>query len=422
MSKLIIDGPAKLRGTVTIGGSKNAVLPILAASLLATAPVTLTNVPAIRDVEVMLRILEHFGVRVTGRSGTVRLDPRAIRPARVPDALARSLRASVLLLAPALVRFGEYTSVHPGGDVIGKRSLDTHFRALAEFGAKTTVDHARYHVVAKRLRPATVFLEEPSVTTTENIIMAAVRTPGRTVIKNAASELHVRDLAHFLNGLGAQVQGAGTNKVVIDGVERLGGGRHRVRADEIEAGTFAIAAAATGGTVTLAGIDPEHFGVIWPKLRDAGVKLKVGKDSVTVSRAGRLRATDLKTHTWPGFPTDLSSPFTVLMTQARGKSLIHDHMYEGRFFYTDKLVSMGADIVMADPHRVIVSGPTPLAGHELESPDIRAGMTLLVAALIADGRTIIDHAELIDRGYERIDARLRKLGAKIRRVEERRGT
>lgn len=417
MSMLIIDGPAKLRGTVKVGGSKNAVLPILAASLLATEPVTLTNVPAIRDVEVMLQILEHFGMKVTGRSGTVRLDPTSIHPARVPDELARSLRASILVLGSALARFGEYRSIHPGGDVIGKRSLAAHFKALRLLGATVIFDHARYHVRAKRLRGVTFFLDEPSVTATENVMMAAVGASGTTVIKNAASELHVRDLAHFLNKLGADIDGAGTNKIIINGTGQLTGGSYRIRADEIEAGTLAIAAAITGGRVELTGVDPDHFGLIWPRLQDAGVNLQVRDDSVLIAGPHKLRGIKLKTETWPGFPTDLQPPFTVLMTQANGTSLIHDHLYEGRFFYIDKLISMGADIMMADPHRVIVVGPTSLIGKELESPDIRAGITMVVAALVAKGRTVIDHAELIDRGYERIDSRLRKLGVKIRRVE-----
>lgn len=418
MTKFIVEGSATLQGSIKVGGSKNAALPILAATLLATKPVRLSNVPAIRDVDVMLEALEAFGMKVVRTEGSVELDPADLHAAIVPDSLATNLRASLLLLGPALARFGEYDSVHPGGDLIGKRPLDTHFRALEAMGAVVTEDRHRYHVRAKRLRGTAVFLEEPSVTATENVLMAGVYAEGETVIKNAASELHVRDLAHFLETLGGRIAGAGTNKVVVQGDAKLDGGAYTIRADEVEAGTLAIAGALTGGDIRLTGVDPEHFGLILVKLREAGVNLETRKGEIRITGPHRLSGTNLKTHTWPGFPTDLSSPFTVLMTQAKGISLIHDHMYEGRFFYTDKLVSMGANITMADPHRVIVFGPTKLHGHEVESPDIRAGVTMVLAALVADGTTTIDHAELIDRGYERVDERLTALGAKITRVAE----
>lgn len=419
MSRLRIRGPATLNGTIAVGGSKNAALPILAASLLATEPVTLTRVPQISDVAVMLEILEHFGMQVTrDDDGKVTLDPANLKLSTVPPELARSLRASILLLGPAVARFGAYSSVHPGGDVIGKRPLNTHFKSLEQLGATVTRDHAEYHVTQKRLTGATVFLEEASVTATENVLMAAVLAEGTTIIKNAASELHVRDLAHFLIALGAKITGAGTNKVTVEGVRQLGGGDHRVRADEIEAATFVIAAAVTGGKVVVDDIDPEHLGLILIKLQEAGVNLKIGDTSITVKGPHKLRGTNLKTGLWPSFPSDLASPFTVLMTQADGVSLIHDWLYEGRFFYTDKLATMGAEITMADPHRIIVSGPSKLVGKELESPDIRAGITMLVAALVAEGETVIDHAELIDRGYERVEDRLRDLEADIKRVEE----
>lgn len=417
MSRLIIDGPVKLNGTVKVSGSKNAAPKLLAASLLATEPVTLTNVPDITDVDSLLEILKGFGMRIRRQGHTVKLDPARLRSAAVPDKLSRRLRSAAVIMGPALARFGKVTMRHPGGDVIGKRSIDVHLKGFARLGAKITRDDLRYRLAAPELKGQELFLEEASVTATENLIMAASLAKGTTVIHNAASELHVADLAAFLNGLGARIQGAGTNLVTIEGVDRLGGGTHRVRPDEIEAGTLAIAAAITGGNVRIERVDPERFGMILIKLREAGVNFRQEQDAIIVKGPHRLGATNIKTETWPGFPTDLTSPFTVLMTQANGMSLIHDHMYEGRFFYTDKLTSMGANITMADPHRIIVFGPTPLYGRELESPDIRAGITLLIAGLAAQGRTVIDHAEHIDRAYERIDARLRKLGAKIRRVE-----
>lgn len=418
MAKLVINGPSKLNGSVKIGGSKNAVLAILPACLLATKPVTLHNVPAIRDVATMLDLLRCFGMKIEGRSGTVELDPTALKAATIPDGLAVRLRASITLLGPALARFGEYSSVHPGGDVIGKRPLDAHFMALEQLGAIVESDEQRYKVGAKRLVGTTVLLEEPSVTATESVIMAAVLAEGTTIIKNAASELHVRDLAHFLSRLGATITGAGTNKIVIEGVAGLGGGEHRVRADELEAATFIIAAAATGGTVTIENVDTEHFGVLPYKLRKAGVNLEQHPDRFVVKGPHNLVAQSIKTGLWPNLPTDVASPYTVLMTQAEGVSIIHEWMYEGRLFFTDKLVGMGAHITMADPHRVIVFGPTKLRGRPVASPDIRAGISMVIAALVADGETVIDHAEHIDRGYERLDERLRALGANITRLEE----
>ncbi len=418
MAKFVINGPTTLNGSVKVGGSKNAVLAILPGCLLATKPVTLHNVPAIRDVSVMLELLRCFGMGIEGESGTVVLDPRGLQATTIPDDLAVRLRASITLLGPALARFGEYASVHPGGDVIGKRPLDAHFMALEQLGATFESDHHRYTVNAKRLMGTTVLLEEPSVTATENVLMAAVLAKGTTVIKNAACELHVRDLAHFLNRLGAKVTGAGTNKVVVEGVDMLEGGEHRVRADELEAATFIMAAAAAGGNVTIEDVDTEHFGVLPYKLRKAGVNLEQHPDRFIVKGPHKLRAESIKTGLWPNVPTDVASPYTVLMTQAEGVSIIHEWMYEGRLFFTDKLVSMGANITMADPHRVIVFGPTKLYGRPVASPDLRAGISMVIAAMVAEGETVIDHAEHIDRGYERLDERLRALGADITRLEE----
>ncbi|MEX1113110.1 MAG: UDP-N-acetylglucosamine 1-carboxyvinyltransferase [Patescibacteria group bacterium] len=418
MTKFIIDGPCTLRGTTKVEGSKNAALKILAGTLLAHEPVTLTNVPKIRDVSVMLDILRCFGMKITGAPPRLKLDPSKLRPAPIPDHLSRSLRASIVVLGPALARFGRVRVAHPGGDVIGRRPLDTHFRAIKALGGSVEQTNSHYRITAKRLRGKEIFLEEASVTATENLIMAAATARGTTRIHNAASELHTADLAKFLTTLGADIEGAGTNLVTVRGVERLGGGVHEVRPDEIEAATLMIAAALTDGDVTLTGVDPERFGMILIKLREAGIRFTTHGDRIRVHGRQRIRPTNVKTNIWPGFPTDLQPPFTVLMTQAKGMSVIHDWMYEGRLFYTDKLVSMGANITMADPHRIIVLGPTPLAAKELESPDIRAGISLLVAALIANGKTTIDHAEWIERGYERIPERLRRLGAKIRRVAE----
>lgn len=418
-AKFVIKGPSSLEGTVKIGGSKNAVLGILPATLLATEPVTLHNVPAIRDVKFMLEILEEFGMIIEGTSGTVRLDPRKLRSVKIRYELARRLRASITILGPALARFGEVDMPHPGGDMIGKRPVDTHLNGLQNLGAKFTRHDDRYELRAKRLQGAKIFLEQASVTGTETIMAAAALARGTTSIRNAASELHVSDLASFLNTLGAQISGIGTNVLQIEGVPELKGGEHTIRADETEAGTFMIAAALTGGKMVLTDVDPENFGMILVKLREAGVNFTTTEDTITIEGPHHLQATDVHTNIWPAFPSDLQPPFTVLMSQAPGMSLIHDWMYEGRFFYTDKLLGMGANITMADPHRIIVFGPTPLHGKVLESPDTRAGITMLVAALIAEGETTIDHVEWIDRGYENIEHRLRQVGADIIRLEER---
>lgn len=416
MTKFIIQGPAKLEGTLRVGGSKNAVLKIMAGCLLATEPVTLRNVPAISEVGLMLEVLAAFGMQAKHDGDVIHLDPSALHQANIPDDLARRLRSSVVTLGPALSRFGQVSTLHPGGDIIGKRSIEVHLKAFADLGAAVSRDDLRYSLSATKLSGAEIFLEEASVTATENAIMAAVLAEGRTLIHNAASELHTKDLCVFLNTLGAKITGGGTNLVTIDGVASLQGGDHTIRPDEIEAGTFAIAAALTSGTVTLTHVDPRNFGMILVKLREAGINFTETADTLTIKGPHNLKGTSLKTHTWPGFPSDLQPPFTVLMTQASGMSLIHDHMYEGRLFYTDKLVSMGANITMADPHRVIVYGPTELLGRELASPDIRAGMTMLLAGLVARGTTVIEHAEHIERGYANLDSRLRELGVDITRV------
>ena len=416
MSEFIIDGPVELNGTIKVGGSKNAVLAILPACLLATKPVTLHNVPNISDVRVVLEILREFGMKIEGASGTVRLDPSELALAEVPDELATRLRASITMLGPILARFGKVKMVHPGGDIIGKRPIDVHLNGLAAMGASVERSNSHYDLTGK-LQGATIFQEEASVTGTESTVMAAALADGRTEIRNAASELHVADLVAFLNTLGAKIEGGGTNRLTIDGVSELGGGEHTIRCDEIEAGTLMIAAGVTGGEVTLTGVDPENFAMIPIKLREAGLNFETTEDTITVKPPHRFKPVDLKTNLWPSFPSDLQAPFTLLCTQAEGTSLIHDWMYEERFGYAAGLRKMGADIETPDPHRALVTGPTGLTGQKIKSPDLRAGITMLVAGLIADGQTVIEHADWIDRGYADIEGRLRKLGAKIRRVE-----
>lgn len=416
MSKFVITGPTRLSGTVRVGGSKNAVLAVLPACLLATEPVTLHNVPKISDVAVMLEILRGFGMKIEGDSGTVRLDPSELRTAMIEDDLAVRLRASITMLGPVLARFGTVRMVHPGGDIIGKRPVDVHLDGLQALGAKLKRHDGHYELSGK-LAGAEIFQEEASVTGTESTAMAAVLADGRTEIRNAASELHVTDLMEFLIKLGAKIDGAGTNCLRIEGVERLGGAEHTIRCDEIEAGTWMIAAAVTGGELKIQGVDLDNFAVIPIKLREAGINFMTKGDSTTVKPPHTLKAVELKTNLWPAFPSDLQAPLATLCTQAQGTSLIHDWMYEERFGYVKGLQALGADIKIEDPHRIRVTGPTKLRGTKIGSPDLRAGMTMVVAALIAEGETEVDHAEWIDRGYADIESRLRSLGAEIRRVD-----
>ncbi|MSU76060.1 UDP-N-acetylglucosamine 1-carboxyvinyltransferase [Patescibacteria group bacterium] len=417
MSTFIIDGPTQLNGTIKVGGSKNAVMAILPACLLATKPVTLHNVPEIRDVAVMLEILEHFGMKVEGTSGSVTLDPTGLKASDIPDDLAVRLRASITMLGPALARFGKVKMVHPGGDIIGKRPIDVHLNGLRALGASVDQSNSHYELEGS-LTGAEIFQEEASVTGTESTVMAATLASGTTKIRNAASELHVTDLVKFLTTLGAKITGGGTNQLVVEGVDELGGGEHTIRCDEIEAGTLMIAAGVTGGTVTLTDVDPENFAMIPIKLREAGLNFSTTKDTVTITPPHDFRKVEVKTNLWPSFPSDLQAPFAVLCTQADGESLIHDWMYEERFQYVEALNRMGANIKIADPHRIMITGPTELHAEEIKSPDLRAGITLVVAAMIAKGKTIVEHAEWIDRGYERIDARLRESGVTIERVED----
>jgi UDP-N-acetylglucosamine 1-carboxyvinyltransferase len=416
VSEFIIDGPARLSGTVKVGGSKNAVLAILPACLLATKPVTLHNIPNISDVRVMLDILRTFGMKIEGESGTITLDPSDLKAAEVPDELATRLRASITMLGPILARFGEVKMVHPGGDIIGKRPIDVHLNGLEAMGATVERTNSHYELTGK-LHGATIFQEEASVTGTESTVMAATLADGRTEIRNAASELHVTDLVKFLKTLGAKIEGEGTNRLTVEGVSELGGGEYTIRCDEIEAGTLMITAGVTGGEVTLTDVDPENFAMIPIKLREAGLNFETTEDTITVKPPHNFTHVELKTNLWPSFPSDLQAPFTLLCTQAEGTSLIHDWMYEERFGYVTELRKMGAKIETPDPHRALVTGPTKLAGQKIKSPDLRAGITMVVAGLIADGETTIEHADWIDRGYADIEGRLQELGARIRRVE-----
>jgi UDP-N-acetylglucosamine 1-carboxyvinyltransferase len=420
----VVEGGRPLHGTVQPAGNKNAALPMLAAALLGDGPSELVNVPRIRDVEIQLDLLAEIGADVgwTG-PGRVRVDPAGLRDEPLDPDLCRSLRASILLAGPLLARFGQVALPPPGGDVIGRRRLDTHFLAFERLGATVDVGDT-YHVTARSLAGADIFLDEPSVTATENALMAAVRARGRTVLRNAASEPHVQDLARGLLAMGARISGLGTNVLEVEGVDALRGATLEIGPDHIEIGSFIGLAAVTNGHLRITGVRAADLEAILLQFDRLGVRPRLDGDTLHVeaSQERRIRP-DLGGHVpkiedgpWPAFPADLTSIAVVLATQCDGLVMVFEKMFESRLYFVDKLVAMGARAVLCDPHRVVIAGPSPLRGGVVESPDIRAGMAMLLAALAAEGRSEIHNISQIDRGYERIDERLQALGAQIERV------
>ena len=421
----VIEGGRPLNGTIRAAGNKNAALPIVAACLLTDEPVLLTNVPTIRDVETMLALVADLGVDVEHVGvGEVRLHAAGLSKRELDEQLCSRIRASILLAGPLLAREGEAIVPPPGGDVIGRRRLDTHIHALSQLGADIRANR-RYTMRAERLRGAFIFLDEASVTGTENVLMASVLAEGETVIANAASEPHVQDLCRFLVSLGAEIEGIGSNVLRVRGVERLRGGEWRICPDHIEVASFIGLAAVTDGDILIEDVVPEHMSAIWPGFDRLGVTWELSEHSVRVPGGQELVVKDdigsqipkIEDGPWPAFPADLTSIALAVATQAQGTVLIFEKMFENRLFFVDKLVGMGARIILCDPHRAVVSGPSRLYGERLESPDIRAGMAMLIASLCAEGTSMIGNAGQIDRGYERIDERLRALGASIERVD-----
>ena len=416
MAKLEITGGAKLSGQIKIAGNKNSVLPAMAACLLTEDTCILENVPNISDVAIMAKLLEICGAKVSG-VGTPKLtiNCQTVKTADFPPLLTEKLRASVLLLGPLLSRVGKIKMGYPGGDIIGRRPLDSHIQAIEALGAKIEEKNDYFIARVDKLNGAEIFLQEASVTATENAVITASLAHGETVIKRAASEPHVVDLCQFLIKMGANISGVGTNVLKIMGVNKLFGTTHQIRPDHIEVGTFAILAAVTTGTIEISPIVEEDLDMILMTLSRFGVNYKIEKESLIVSDAKLKAVEKVVTDVWPGFPTDLMAPMIVLATQAEGVTILHDWMYESRMFFVDKLLSMGAKVVIADPHRVLVYGPTKLRGQRLDTPDIRAGMALVIAALAARGKSQIDKAELIERGYENIVERLSSCGAKMKK-------
>jgi UDP-N-acetylglucosamine 1-carboxyvinyltransferase len=421
----VIEGGQALGGRVRAAGNKNGALPVLAACLLTSEPVVLSNVPRIRDVETMIALISALGADVewTGQN-EVRVHAADVSSYELDPDLARRIRASFLLAGPLLARLGRASVPPPGGDVIGRRRLDPHIHALAELGAEIDIGD-RFELRTAGLRGKHIFLDEASVMATENTVMAAVLTPGETVIGNAACEPHIQDLCRFLGTLGAQIEGIESNVLRIQGVDTLSGGEWRICPEHIEVGSFVGLAAVTGGDVTIDGVEPKDLAAILPIFERLGVHVEVEGTSLRVPPEQELVIRDdlggqipkIEDGPWPAFPADLTSIAVTVATQARGTVLIFEKMFESRLFFVDKLVSMGARIILCDPHRAVVTGPTKLYGQQMSSPDIRAGMAMLLAALCAEGTSTIGNIGEIDRGYERIDERLRMLGARIERIE-----
>ncbi|MEO7665587.1 MAG: UDP-N-acetylglucosamine 1-carboxyvinyltransferase [Dehalococcoidia bacterium] len=426
MPRFLVTGGSPLKGTIRPAGNKNAALPVIAATLLATEPVTLHNIPRIKDVEILLALLQDLGATVEWTAAsTVCIDGRNVKPKGLDPDLSAKIRASILLLGPLLGRFGSVTLPPPGGDVIGRRRVDTHFQAFVELGAEVGVG-ADYKVTApKGLEGADIFLDEPSVTGTENALMAAVMAKGRTVFRNAASEPHVQDTARFLVTLGASIEGIGSNTYIVEGGSPLTGGDYTIGPDHIEIASYIGLAAVTNSELTIDPVRPDDLRATLMGFDRLGIRPIVkGPQLLVESGQERRIRPDLGGHVpkvedgpWPAFPADAMSIALVAATQCTGMVLMHEKMFESRMFFVDKLIGMGAQIVLCDPHRAVINGPSRLRGGMVESPDIRAGMAMLLAALCAEGKSVINNAGQIERGYEEIVARLQALGADIQREE-----
>jgi UDP-N-acetylglucosamine 1-carboxyvinyltransferase len=421
----VIQGGQPLSGRIRAAGNKNAALPNLAACLLTSEPVVLHNVPRIRDVETMMALIAGLGAETEWvGENEVRVHAADVSSYELDAELSSRIRASFLLAGPLLARVGRASVPPPGGDVIGRRRLDPHIHAFAELGAEIDIG-ARFELRTDGLRGRHIFLDEASVMATENVVMAAALTPGETVVGNAACEPHIQDLCRFLVSLGAQIEGIESNVLRIHGVERLGGGEWRICPEHIEVGSFIGLAAVTGGDITIDDAEPKALGAILPTLERLGVHVEIDGTTLRVPPDQELVVRDdlggqipkVEDGPWPAFPADLTSIAVIVATQARGTVLIFEKMFESRLFFVDKLVSMGARIILCDPHRAVVTGPARLYAQQMSSPDIRAGMAMLLAALCAEGTSTIGNIGEIDRGYERIDERLRSLGAHIERIE-----
>ena len=425
MHKYRIEGGIPIRGTIAASGNKNAALPCIAASLLSEEPVILRNIPEIEDTGVMLLILQSLGAGVEKIGGHEwKINASLIRNSDIPSELSKKIRASILFAGPLVARTGKAVMPPPGGDVIGRRRVDTHFLALQELGARIEVE-GPFTFTANKLVGADIFLDETSVTATENAVMAAVLAEGHTVINNAASEPHVQDLCNMLVSMGAKISGIGSNILQIDGVKKLHGTDFSIGPDFMEIGSYIGLAAATKGSITITGVNPKDMRPLRVAFGKLGIRWTIDGDALTVALGQEMKVNadlggmipKIDDSPWPGFPPDLTSIMTVVATQVEGTVLIFEKMFESRMFFVDKLISMGARITLCDPHRAVVSGPCTLHGDKLVSPDVRAGMAMVIAALIAHGESEISNVYQIERGYESLVEKLRSLGARIESVE-----
>jgi UDP-N-acetylglucosamine 1-carboxyvinyltransferase len=419
MPKFIINGQKPLGGEIAVKGAKNAALKIIPAAILSSENLTVTNLPAIEDIDKSLELLSELGGKIGRQGSTVEISTKDINLIEFPSKLADKFRSSVMFVGPMLVRFGEVKFPHPGGCVIGAggRPIDFFLDGFKALGAEIEENDKHYHLKAKKMQGAEYFFPNISVTGTESLMMTATLVPGVTTLKNCAMEPEITALAHYLNKQGAKIKGVGTPTITIEGVKALTAGAYDIIPDRIETGSFAILAAVTNSEIMITNCCPEHDLAMLALFAKIGVRFEAGKDWLKILPGGKLKARTMTTHEYPGFPTDLQSPYVVLMTQAEGTSLIHETIYDRRLLWTDMLTQMGAKITMCDPHRIVVSGPSQLYGKRLMSPDLRAGIALVIAALAAKGTTEIDNIYQIDRGYENIEGRLRALGADIARVD-----
>jgi UDP-N-acetylglucosamine 1-carboxyvinyltransferase len=415
MEQMIIKGPTKLKGTVRISGSKNAALPIIAASAAINGKVVIKNIPEIKDVLAMVEILKDLGSKISLKNNVLTADNTMIEKRDPNQEMVRHLRASILFIAPLLVRNKHIHLPHPGGCLIGARPIDFTLEAFTKLGANTRTDKNGYYFSAEKMKGADLCAEF-SVTATENIVTAASLTPGTTKISMAATEPHVQDLCVFLKTAGAKIEGIGTHNLTVTGVASLDSVEYEIIPDQIEAGTFAIAAVATKGDVLIEGFVPEHHESLLAKFEKSGVDFELNNNSLRIKPTLQLKPFKIRTEIYPGFPTDLQAPMAVLATQADGTTEIYETIFEGRLGYINELSKMGASCVVRDAHQATITGPTPLYGARITSFDLRAGATLIIAALIAQGESRLDQIEIIDRGYERIEEKFKQLGANIRRV------
>ncbi len=417
MQKIIINGGVKLKGEVKISGAKNAALPIMAASLLAQSECVIHNVPRLMDVATMGKLISYLGPEVKGieKNNTISINTKALVKSDAPYELVKTMRASVLVLGPLIVRCGEAKISLPGGCAIGARPINLHLMGLEKMGAEIKLEHGYVRLKAKRLKGAKIYLDISTVTGTENLMMAAALAKGVTVIENAACEPEVVDLANFLNKMGAKVSGAGRDVITIEGVDSLKGTEYRVMPDRIEAGTYAAASAITEGDVLLKSCVPKHLDAVISKLRETGAEVIEEADSMRVKRKGRLKASDVKTLPYPGFPTDMQAQFMALMSIAEGTSIITETIFENRFTHVSELKRMGADIKIQG-NTAVIKGAARLSGAPVMATDLRASASLIIAGLAAEGETEVSRIYHLDRGYEMIEEKMSALGAKIKRV------